>query len=258
MFRNTLLATTALVLGATVAFANHGTAPRHQAPTAQHFVPGHSVHGVAMAVMTNKHSGVVHNNHALPPGGVYNNFSKDANAQFVSWYGFRVENSNVSYYFSAHSWIKEQVTAANAVPFTGSGKAKGMTFAGFGYSANMEFAGQILSSSGGLPGAVVAQTASTTMSDNALCCTSARQVNFPHKVVLSGNYFASVACTNSPCDGGWAMEDTDFTGGTVDYYHDKVNETYNTYYSGGTQHYSFSSPWHASTYYPTAGAVIVK
>jgi hypothetical protein len=262
MFRKTLLATTAVVLGASVAFAaTHGTPARHQ-PTL-HFpgVIGHSINGHPVALLRGNttHQGIVHNNPThLVPGGVYNNYSKDSNAEFVSWYGFVAEDSAYSYYFSSHSYVKESVAGGNAVQMPGGGKAKGMQFAGFAYSANDEFVGEILSNNGGLPGAVLATTATTTFSDNSLCCTSTRSVSFPKKTSIPAGSFAAVACANSPCYGGWAMEDTDFSGATVDYFHVVEKETYDTYYSGGTQHYTYSSPWHESTYYPTAGAVIVK
>jgi hypothetical protein len=192
------------------------------------------------------------------PGGVYNNYSKDSNAEFVSWYGFTAENSTYSYSLGSGYFIKGNDTGGNAVQMPGGGSAKGMQFAGFAYSGSDEFVGEILSNDGGLPGKVLDTTSSTTFSDNALCCTSTRSVKFKKKESIPAGSWAAVACANSPCYGGWAMEDTDFSGATVDYFHVTEKETYNTYYSGGTQHYTYSSPWHASTYYPTAGGVIVK
>jgi hypothetical protein len=264
MFRKTLLTTTALVLGASVAFATHVKAPIHNVPykpvnfgTAGHVVRGHAVN---FSIGNTKHLPPVHNNVShVTPGAIYGNFSKDKNAEFVSWYGFRVENSGFSSYFSSHDFFRDDFTASNAVPFSGGGTLKKMTFAGFSYEpSTAEYRGAILSrTASGLPGGTIATTASTTMSDSGLCCQSARKVAFPGTPTLpSGNYFAAVQCANSPCDGGWAMEDTDFSGATVDYYHYNETETYN--FGTNTHTYHFSSPWHASTYYPTAGAVIVK
>ena len=265
MFRKTLLATTALVLGASVAFAMHVKSPIHQVPykpvnfgTAGHVVRGHAVN---FSIGNTKHRPPVHNiaSH-WTPGGVYSNFSKDKNAEFVSWYGFRAENSAFSSFFSSHDFFRDDFTANNAVKFSGAGGLKKATFAGFSFEASTaEYKAEILSATAsGLPGASLAATSSTTMSDSALCCQSARTVKFTSgaKTLNNGTYFATVVCANSPCDGGWAMEDTDFTGATVDYYHYNETETYN--FGTGTHSYHFSSPWHASSYYPTAGAIVVK
>ena len=255
-----MLATSALVLSASVAFAvTHGTAPRHQPTLKAPFAAGHSVHGVAVGVVlgNTKHQGVVHNTGHAIPGGVYNNYSKDANAEYVSWYGFVAENSAFSYSLGSGYFERGSITGGNAVQMPNGGSAKGMQFAGFGGSTS-EFVGEILSNAGGLPGNPIATTSSTTFSDTALCCTSTRSVKFSKKKTIPAGSFAAVACANSPCYGGWNMEDTDFSGATVDYFHVIEKETYNTYYSGGTQHFTYSSPWHASSYYPTAGAVIVK
>ena len=265
MVRKTLLATTALVLGTSVAFAMHVNTPIHKIPAtkAVNFgMAGHVVHGQAVnfSIGNTRSLPPVHNN-KLPSMGatVFNNFSKDANAMFISWYGFRVENSDISSVFSSHDFFKLKIVANNAIPFTTSGGAlKTMSFGGFAYQPSAAlFEGQILSSVGGLPGSAVASTKKTTESDSPLCCQSLRTVKFKGGATLpAGSYFATVVCANSPCDGGWAMEDTDFSGATVDYYHFNETETYN--FGTGTHTSHFSSPWHASTYYPTAGAALIK
>lgn len=264
MLRKTLLATTALVLGTSVAFAMHVNAPVHKAArdlkfgTAGHVVNGHAVN---FSIGNTKNLPPIRNNKEPVMGAaLYNNFSKSANARFISWYGFRMENSGFSSYYSSHDFFKDNFVANNAVGFTTTGGAlKNMSFGGFTYSANDEIQGQILSDSGGLPGNMVAQTASTTESDTPLCCTSLRTVKFkPAGTLAAGSYFATVVCVNKPCNGGWAMEDTDFSGGTVDYYHFVEQETYRFPSYTKTVTYHYSSPWHASTYYPTAGAVEIK
>jgi len=262
MFKKTLLATSALVLGASVAFAAAHTQKLGAGQTHRQFgTPGHVVHGIAVNFsIGNKNHAVVHGNKShWTPGATYSNFSKDANAEFVSWYGFRAEDSGFSSYYSSHDFIRDFEIANNAVGFTGGGKkVKTMTIAGFGYASTDKFEGVILSSVGGLPGASVAHTSSTSLADTALCCTTATTLKLTHATTLASGtgYFASVQCANEPCNGGWAMEDTDFTGATVDYFHYNYTETYN--FGSGTHTYAGSSPWHASTYYPTAGAVIVK
>lgn len=264
MVRKTLLATTALVLGASVAFAMHVNAPINQRPNlpGEHFgTAGHVVHGVAVefSIGNTKNLPAIRNNKLVPGGKIFSNFSKDKNAEFVSWYGFRVENSAFSYYYSSHDFVKGDDVANNAIPFTTKGGTlKSMSFGGFAYESTAEWQGQILSATAsGLPGNALATTSSTTESDQSLCCTSVRTVKFTTGGTLpAGNYFATVVCANSPCNGGWAMEDTDFSGATVDYYHFNDKSTYN--FGTGTHTNHFSSPWHKSTYYPTAGAVVIK
>ena len=265
MVRKTLLATTALVLGTTVAFAMHVNAPIHKAPPLRapnYGNPGHVVHGVPvnLAIGNTKNLPPVRNN-KLPSmtSALFSNFSKYANALFLSWYGFTFENSAFSSYYSSHDWFRFKAVANNAIPFsTSGGSAKSMSFGGFTYYSTAEIQGEILSSSGGLPGNVVAKTKLTTESDNGLCCQSLRKVGFKGGAITlpAGNYFASVVCGKAPCYGGWAMEDIDFSGATVDYWHFKDTETYN--FGTGTHTSHYSSPWHASTSIPSAGAVLIK
>jgi len=200
MFRKTLLATTALVLGASVAFAStHGTPSTKIHPKHQFGVSGHVVNGVAVnfAIENKGHSVVNNAARVVPGGGLYSNFSKDKNAEFVSWYGFTAVNSGFSSYYSSHDFIKFDEQGANAVGFSGGGKLSTATVAGFAYGSTDEFDLAILSNVGGLPGNAVYTTGTTTFSDNALCCSSARTVTFSGKKKLpSGSYFASLQCAN--------------------------------------------------------------
>jgi hypothetical protein len=272
MLRKTLLVTTALVLGASVSYAGiKGNDPG--AKIHPKFLslgqPGHMVHGnpVNVANGNTKNLPPVHNSKVLPSGGLWSNLSKSPNALWISWYGFTAENSAYSYYASKDYHYNYDDVASNAVPFsTSGGKAKSAEFGGFMYASTAEVEAQILSSTGsGLPGNPVATTASTTMSDSSLCCSDGRTVKFPKGTsIAAGNYFATVNCVNSPCYGGWAMEDVDFSGATVDYFHYKDHETYNfgTSCPSGTfchnHTFNSSSPWHKSTFYPTAGAMLIK
>jgi hypothetical protein len=257
MFRNSLMATTALVAGATVTLAAHehgipgpGIHPR--------FVPGHV--SATLLIGRAANNGVFHNNTShWTPAAIFNNFSRDKNAEFVSWYGFTAFKSEYSYYQSSHSWYKITDAVWNATPFTGTGKApKTMTFAGLGYASTDEYKGVILSATtSGLPGKAVASTSSTTFGDTSLCCTGARAVKFHGAPVLTNGkkYFASVQCANAPCYGAWNMEDTDFSGAAVDYERNVQHETYN--FGTGTRTYSYSSS-SGSPFNAANGAVIIK
>lgn len=258
MFRKSLMATTALILAASVAFAAHergvsspGIHPR--------YLPEHVIATLLLGRAKNR--GVVHNNTShWVPGAIFNNFSKDKNAEFISWYGFTAFKSTYSYYQSSHYWDIITTAAWNATPFIGNGKApKSAVIPGFGYASTYRFEVAILSATpSGLPGASVAHTSSTTWSDTSLCCGSARTVKFSNapKLKKGKQYFVAVECANAPCEGGWNMEDTDFSGAAVDYFRVKIHETFN--FGSGTKTYSYSSPTHSGISVPADGAVIIK
>jgi hypothetical protein len=141
-----------------------------------------------------------------------------------------------------------------------------MTFAGFGSTSSDKFEGAILGvTASGQPGKAIATTSATTLSNTSVCCAGARTVKFVsgRHALPKGNYFAAVECANSPCSGGWNMEDVDMTGAAVDYWHIWEHETSIGLASSScpsgtgchTRSYTYSSPWHPSTYYPEAGAV---
>jgi hypothetical protein len=275
MLRKTLITTSALVLGVSLTFAGPKTgqtANRISLREGKPGIPSPLDHSIPAAVMITKAgAGPVHNNVShWVPGATFNNFGKDKNAEFVSWYGFAAVSAEYSSYVSSHYHYKFSEVGFNATPFTGNGKApKTMTFAGFAYSnaSTAEFEGAILSATtSGLPGKAIATTSATTLSETSLCCHSVRTVKFHRAPVLTSGkeYFAAVECVNRPCEGGWAMEDTDFSGAVVDYWHVHEKETYGdctgscSQCVGSSCVASYSSPWHESTKYPTAGAAIIK
>jgi hypothetical protein len=257
MFRKFLMTTTALVMGSAVAFAAHERgvpSPRIH----PRYVPGHVSATLLIGKAANR--GAVHNNtsHWIP-GAIFNNFSKDKNAEFVSWYGLAAAISTYSHYQSSQSWSKVSEWQWNATPFTGTGKApKKMSFAGIGFASSYKFKGVILSATAsGLPGNVVASTSSTTFSHTQLCCTAARTVKFHGAPVLTSGkkYFAAVECANAPCVGFWNVEDTDFSGAAADYERYGVRETYN--FGTGTRTFSYSAST-GSPFTAGNGALIIK
>jgi len=236
--------------------------PRIHAKFLKFDASGHVVHGVSAAILhlnTKKTARVVHNNKSLPATGViFSNFSKDANAQFISWYAFRTLNYSSSY-TNSYSHYRVSAVGYNALPFHGGGTLKKMTFAGFASNPNMEFKGAILSTTpSGLPGTELASTASTTFSDTSFCCTGVRTVKFTagEKTLPDGDYFVVVECASNPCQGGWDIEDADYTGNMVDYWFYRFKEVYTS--GCGTGHYTYSTPWHESTTLPATGAVVIK
>jgi hypothetical protein len=178
MFKKLFLATTALVLAASVALA-----ARERGTPNSRVRPGYLPAPVSASLLvgkTNNH-GMVRNNTPHDASGViFSNFSKDKNAEFISWYGFTAINSTYSYYYSQSYHYKITTVGFNAIPLTGTGKApKSMTIPIVSDDPSAyEFEGVIMNSAGGLPGNVIATTSATTWSDTLLCCTAARMVYF--------------------------------------------------------------------------------
>jgi hypothetical protein len=191
------------------------------------------------------------------PNAIFDNIDwKDKNQEWLSYYGFSVNKSSYSYYYSSHSWVKEAESASNALPFEGTGKkARKIGVPLFNvYSFSGEFnVGIYSATASGLPGNELAG-GSTTASDSDICCTQLRWVDIDIKLKAGRQYFLAVSCGvgQSTCYGGWLMEQTG-----EDYFHVRETESYDTAYSGGTQHYTYSSPWH-ETVIKAEGAAIIK
>jgi hypothetical protein len=264
MLRKTLLVTTALVMSASVAYANHKSvvASRTESHLAKFLSVGkvgHMVHGQPVTALTsNRGDRPIHNNTPHLEAAKFSNWGKAANAQYVSWYGYTAVAASSCFSGSSYfECFKEQ--ANNALAFTSGVTASTKTaeIALFSFYPSAQYQVDLYSSSGGLPGAVLGHSKSTSDSDTSLCCTAARTVKMTTPLTAGTPYFLGVVCASNPCDGGWNMENTDFSGASVDYFH--FNESGSYSFSGSGVHtFHFSSPWHASTYLPTTGAIVLK
>jgi len=262
MLRKTLLVTTALVLGASVAYAGQKHFSLTNSKAAQKLLtighPGSMVKGLSSGVVTSaRGTKPVHNVTPHLDSAVFSNFSKSANGQYISWYGFRAEAASSCYTSSIyHSCI--QVHADNALAFTpaASVTTKKTTVAMFSYFPSATYAVNIYSDAAGLPGATLATSKTFSDSDTGLCCTAVRTVGIKANLTAGTTYFLGLVGSSAGSNGGWNMEDTNLSGSAVDYYHYKEHLTYN--YGTGTHSTNYSSPWHASTYYPETGVASLK
>jgi hypothetical protein len=257
-----LLATTALVLCVSVAYAGRETGrpsdrivPRFMKQGA----PGVDVHGVPVTVLTGrKFTNPAHADDPLyEPGVTFSNLSKDKNAEYISWYGFTAIDSEYSYYQSSHYHYKVSEVGFNAAPFTGAGRrVKKIGAPIYGSESVLEFDLGIYSATvSGLPGNEIAG-GSAIANDGGLAWVT---VNI--FLDAGQKYFFAVRCgeNKSSCEGGWNLENTNFTGGAVDYWHYKIRETDGCTGSGcSSPTYSYSSPWHESTEIPATGAFVIK
>jgi hypothetical protein len=200
----------------------------------------------------------VHNNTAPNLATAkFTNYSKYANAQFVSWYGYTAANTSSCYYSGSYfSCYRDK--GDNALAFTSpvTAATKKVTVPLFSFYPSAQYAVNIYTSSGGLPGSVIATSKTFSDSDTGLCCTASRTVAIKANLTAGTQYFLGVVGASNPSYGGWDMENTDFSGASVDYYHFTDSGTYS--YGTGSHTFNYSSPWHASTYYPTTGAAVLK
>jgi hypothetical protein len=216
--------------------------------------PGIVVHGFPVTALTGKRTVPPTQDDAAPHehGVTFSNLSKDKNAEFISWYAFTIIDSSYSFYVSASSHEKFSETGFNAAPFLGKGrKAKKIGAPIFSYASDYEFNLGIYSAIDGLPGNELAG-GSALANDMGLTWV---KVNI--FLDAGQEYFFAVRCASAPCVGGWDVENINFTGSAVDYWHVKLYETYNFHY-GHTYTYSDSSPWHSSTSIPATGAFVIK
>jgi len=265
MLRKTLLVTTALVVGASVAYAGHQKFNLNNSKAAQKILSIGKVGSMAkglpgMVITTKRGAHPVHN--TLPPhmtSAVFTNFDgDDANAQYVSWYGYRAEASSGCWSYSIyHSCFNVQ--GDNALKFTSAvtKTTKKASVAMFSFYPSAQYQVKVYSDAGGLPGAVLATSKKFSDSDTSLCCTAIRTVAIAAPVTAGTTYFLGVVGASTPSNGGWNMEDTDFSGAAVDYYHFKQHITY-TYGTASHGTSNYSSPWHASYYLPTTGVASLK
>jgi hypothetical protein len=263
MLRKTLLITTALVFGASVAYAGHKNINLTNSKAVQKLLAightGNMAKGVPAMVITSKRG--THPVHNVAPhfdSAIFSNFSKNANAQFISWYGYRAENASSCYTSSIyHSCFSLQADNALAFKSGVTATTKKTSVAMFSFSPSATYAVNVYSDAGGLPGAVLATSHTLTDSDTSLCCTAARTVAIHANLTAGTTYFLGLVGSSVGSNGGWNMEDTDITGASVDYYHFKEHITYGTV-SGPTYSSNYSSPWHASTYLPEVGVASLK
>ena len=213
MLRNSFLVGTASLLCVSIASAawkinpaNAGHFPSQAKPWA--LIPGRNG-ALARTPAASGSSALLDNNGWLDKSKVtFSNLSNDKNAEFISWYGYGMKYSTVSYYFSSHSWIRENTSAYNAAPFTGAGRKVTRIGAPVGESINLGIYSETQS---GLPGRELAG-GSTTSSGTDPCCQGINWVKVDITLNAGQEYFFAARCASSPCLGSWAMEDTDFSG----------------------------------------------
>lgn len=254
MFRTALLATTALVVGTTVGMAA-GLHHQRSLPSGSIAVMSHNGHPVTVMLTGMGRQGVAHNNGKVEPvkepGKMFSNLSKDANAQFISFYGWYTYN----YYFSASTYSESAYQHA-ALPVTGDGgthKKISVPIYQYSFASNQYTAG-IYSDSGGQPGALIgnAATLSANPSAGSLCCTQLVTGSIGKTVVPAGPAWLVVSGNAQPgcqCEdyGLWLMENTNFTvhGGGMEYaYGDHFHTSggYNTTYNSGWLSSSSGAP----------------
>jgi len=255
----TLLATTALVLFVSTASAGQNSGPHANGSAARFMRPAVGRHfgkGIPPAVTTRKPYRAPLDIPLYLPGVTFSNLSSDKNARFISWYGYTFLNHSSCYYQSVYShWcLTEQ--ANNAAPFYGAGKKVtklgAALFSGTASAAEANL-GIYSATASGLPGNELAGASTATDCPSAVCW-----VDVDIFLKRGKKYFFEVRCGTGTggCDGGWNMEDIDFSGAEADWFH--YEQTF-TFVSSSTRYTSRqSSPWHETSEYPAEGAFVIK
>ncbi|HEX4079863.1 MAG TPA: hypothetical protein VHX61_13430 [Rhizomicrobium sp.] len=253
------MATTALVLCVSVSFAEPTASRSGDGVSLLHGKPGLPVrfdHRVPATVMIgHTDARPVRNtiSHRLP-NATFNNFSKDRNGEFLSWYGFATAGDYGNHQNCSSSNPCLSYTASKAIPITGTGaKVATIKVPLFSQTGSQtEFNVGIYSATpSGLPGSLELAGASTTASNTEYCCTAVRSVHVHVTLKAGQKYFLEVTCKSDDCEGGWDMEDTDFSGDVQDYVR------YTAHFTTAV-HETVSSPWHLSTEYPEQPAALIK
>jgi hypothetical protein len=217
---------------------------------------------VPAAVMIGKAAGApVRNNVShWVPGATFNNFSKDKNAEFLSWHRFVTARGYSS--CPSNSDVCYSETASNAIPIVGTGKKVTKILVPlFGSTQHSEYNVGIYSATpSGYPGSQELAGGSTTpTNDIEYCCKAVRSVDVDITLRRGQKYFLEVNCTCRYCYGGWDMEDTDFSGNAQDYFrYRQLWKHYGGSHSWTISSWTVSSPWHLSTEYPEQPAAIAK
>jgi hypothetical protein len=259
MLRNTLAATTALVLCVATAHAGRATDPpsdRILPRFTKTGAPGVAAHDLPATVLTGRRIGDAARGSTplYGPEVTFSNLSKDKNAEYISWYAYTMFNSEYSYYQSSHFHYKEVRFAFNAAPFTGAGKKVDKIGAPiYATDPGSVFDLEIYSATAsGFPRGEIAG-GSAGANDGGLTW-----VNVNIFLNAGQEYFFAVRCwvNRIPCAGGWDLEDANFTGSAHDYEYAHQYETYN--FGTGTYTYSGSTSWISLNAIPASGAFVIK
>jgi hypothetical protein len=276
--RTSLLATSALLMNASVGFAAGDRVP----PPPQMLMNGIAVtsrHGVPVLMVAPPGRANAAARGSVPAAydattydgtTTFDNINrKFANAEFLSWYGFSAsagysysscdDRPGSGYCYSA-TWF-----VANAIPIIGKGRTvTTIEVPIYSYERSATFNVGLYSSVGGLPGEEVAG-ASTTGASTTYCCSALRTVKIPRTTLAKGTqYFVVVAPvtnnsgSNYANEGLWLLEDTDYAVNQSDYvFIDKTTRSCTTSLDKcRTTH--IGSGWQPSTEYPAEPAAIVK
>jgi len=244
MFRTMILATTSLVLASTTGFA-----ATHQL---KHALPAHKIQQGAFETKINAHltlvslprstqKGIAAPQH-LPPPTTFSNFSKEANATFLSWYGWFASAASGCYSYSGYSYCYNEGESL-AVPVTGTGaKAKSISIgltadyaSYYGYSADLG----VWSDASGIPGSEIAGGQVTAQTTSACCVPTVSSLGKGVKLAAGTPYWVVL----SPDAGGttlvlWDVQDSDYVDpDTLDY----------NFYESTSGGYSYSSGWESET-----------
>lgn len=254
MMKTTLLATTAVLFGGSIGYADADHRPSHPRPP----LPAGAVvviskHGAPITIAFPSAIGkqaVPNKEDAGPPSlkpiTTFSNLNRDRNAQFLSWYGYVVSgHAYSSSSGSTHDFVSSGTR--EAIPVTGKGKIVSTirvpTVGGFKVSI-------YTNSRQNTPGHSIVSAEATGTGTVGDCCTQLVTVTIPAtRLRLGTQYWIVEEGYNDDFygeKGTWLAEDTDYTGDTK-----AVTQTfyYSRYWTSSGYHSTRhnTSPWEGVT-----------
>lgn len=257
MFKATLLATTVLAVGASVAFA-HPTAPKPHLP--KDLVAVATFKGQPVTAVVVGHNSAQHVNNNQTPvndaGKTFSNLSKDKNAEFISFYGWTIDYAQYSYVSTDYNY-KDSYWYHDAIPIVGTGKAVSTIQVPM-YGTGKFVTGIYSNNASNVPGNVIVSATFSTAVTTSECCSALQTISIPSTTLNSGTTYwvevsaAAPSTENSETYGLWLMNDTNESSGAN---HDMYQ--YHDYYEeDGTTYSNVTSSWTAETTYSEPAAKV--
>lgn len=261
MIKTTLLATSAVVFGGSIACAEVGRAPHPRPQLPDGAVVVISKHGVPITIALPSAAGdpVANRSPDFLPAKraiTFSNLNKDRNAQFLSWYGYSLPYSGGSGSSGSNHWVSSSGTR-DAISFKGAGGAiSTISVPNVGGPFKVAI---YTNSPSNTPGhAIVSGYGDGTLS-SGYCCTQLVTVRVPKTRLrfdqqywiveqgYKGDYRSRPAT--------WLAEDTDYTGDSK-----ALSQTFTYHFfktsSGRTSTRHYTSPWEGVTSFTEPAAEV--
>jgi hypothetical protein len=245
MFRYLLVSSTALIVAGSVGVAAAGTrlALRRALPNdvvAASWINGKPTTVIFKSKFGQNRAGI---SGSLTPladsGATFDNFNKNRNAEFLSWYGFSV-SAYASSWSSYGNYYVSSGYERVAIPIVGKGRSVSTINVPVSpVRDGGNFSVALYSGKAGAPATKIVSAVADATNHSGYCCDQVVTVAIPATPLQKGTSYwiveSGILKTGSSNYVGWLGEDTDYTGDA------KVLVQYHQYSS--YKHIDYTSPW---------------